>query len=259
MKPIFKALSLITLITSCQINHIPTEITHIPTKNTHIPSSYKMVWHDEFDGNKLNLSKWDYNLGPRKDGINTKKSVALTGKGLLKITTSKQGDKYHTGMINTLGKYEAKYGYFECRVKLQKQIGHWSAFWLQSPTVYETRGNTAEGGTEIDIFEYLAKDGDMVRQTLHWDGYGKDHKVLGNKTRFPDISTGWSTFGFLWTDKLYTFYINNKIVWATTEAISKRSEYIRLSMAIGKWGGDIAKANLPDSFYVDYVRVYQHK
>ncbi len=33
-------------------------------------------------------------------------------------------------------------------------------------------------------------------------------------------------------------------------------EYIKLSDEIGKWGGDISKAKLPDSFLVDYVRVY---
>ena len=32
--------------------------------------------------------------------------------------------------------------------------------------------------------------------------------------------------------------------------------YIKLSDEIGKWGGDISKAKLPDRFLVDYVRVY---
>ena len=32
--------------------------------------------------------------------------------------------------------------------------------------------------------------------------------------------------------------------------------YIKLSDEVGKWGGDIAKATLPDEFLVDYVRVY---
>ena len=32
--------------------------------------------------------------------------------------------------------------------------------------------------------------------------------------------------------------------------------YIKLSDEVGKWGGDIRKARLPDRFLVDYVRVY---
>ncbi len=38
--------------------------------------------------------------------------------------------------------------------------------------------------------------------------------------------------------------------------VSQVPEYIKLSDEIGKWGGDISKAKLPDAFLVDYVRVY---
>jgi hypothetical protein len=30
-----------------------------------------------------------------------------------------------------------------------------------------------------------------------------------------------------------------------------------LSLEVGKWAGDISKADLPDCLYVDYVRVYK--
>ena len=33
--------------------------------------------------------------------------------------------------------------------------------------------------------------------------------------------------------------------------------YIKRSDEIGKWGGNITKAKLPDRFLVDYVRVYE--
>jgi hypothetical protein len=34
-------------------------------------------------------------------------------------------------------------------------------------------------------------------------------------------------------------------------------EYLKLTEEIGEWGGDITKAQLPDFFEVDYVRVYE--
>jgi hypothetical protein len=34
-------------------------------------------------------------------------------------------------------------------------------------------------------------------------------------------------------------------------------EYLKLTEEIGKWGGDITQAKLPDFFEVDYVRVYE--
>ena len=219
---------------------------------------YKLVWSDEFSDATLDMTKWDFRLlGPRRDGVNVKDTVSLNGKGHLVLTTKRSADAYHTAMIGTQGKFETTFGYFECRVQLQAQIGHWSAFWLQAPTMGKEIGNPAESGTEIDIFEYLRKFGDEVVHNLHWDRYKKDHKHAGGRASVPGLSKGWHTFGLLWTEKEYVFYVDGKETWRTDKAISKRSEYIILSLEVGKWAGDIAKATLPDNLYVDYVRVYQ--
>jgi len=236
-----------------------------PTAHADPPSGipvkgYELVWADEFDGTALDMSKWSYRgLGPRKGGVNVKDTVALDGNGHLVLTTKRSGDEYHTAMIATHGKFEPTYGYFECRVELQKQIGHWSAFWLQTPTMAKEIGNTADSGTEIDIYEYLRREGDTVHHTLHWDGYGQDHKSAKQTPTVPGLSKGWHTFGLLWTDQQYVFFIDGKETWRTQEAVSKRSEYIILSLEVGKWAGDIAEAKLPDHLHVDYVRVYQVK
>ena len=37
---------------------------------------------------------------------------------------------------------------------------------------------------------------------------------------------------------------------------TSRGASFRLTEEIGKWGGDIGAAQLPDAFEVDYVRVY---
>ena len=101
-----------------------------------------LIWADEFNGQSLDRSKWVYkSLGPRRDAINVKESISLDGKGHLVITTRKKKDEWHTGMISTKGKFKQKFGYFECRVKLQKQVGHWSAFWLRSPWMAQEAGS----------------------------------------------------------------------------------------------------------------------
>src|SRR5437660_4572425 len=77
-----------------------------------IPSpSYTLAWHDEFDGTKLDESKWThYAPGPRRDAVNLPEAVTLDGKGHLVITTSRVDvpdpknpgatrPEYHTGMI----------------------------------------------------------------------------------------------------------------------------------------------------------------
>ena len=221
---------------------------------------YELVWSDEFDGTTLDMTKWNYrDLGPRRNAINVKNTVSLDGKGHLVLTTRRKGKKYQTAMIGTQKKFETTFGYFECRVELQKQVGHWSAFWLQSPRMGKEIGNVFKAGAEIDIFEYARKDKDIIHHTVHWDGYKKDKKSEGKRPRISGLSKGWHTFGLLWTDEEYVFYVDGKETWRTSDAISGQNEFIILSLEVGEQAGDISKAVLPDNLYVDYVRVYKKK
>jgi hypothetical protein len=51
--------------------------------------------------------------------------------------------------------------------------------------------------------------------------------------------------------------VDGKETWRTEKGVACRPEYIILSLEVGKWAGDISKADLPDNFCVDYVRVYK--
>ena len=53
--------------------------------------------------------------------------------------------------------------------------------------------------------------------------------------------------------------VNVKETWRSDKGISHRSQYIILSLEVGKWAGDIAQAQLPDRLHADYVRVYQRQ
>ena len=215
----------------------------------------KLVWHDEFNTNKLDLTKWHHHLpGLRRDAINVKEAISLDGSNLI-ITVSEISNIYYTGMISTQPSFQQTYGYWECRMTLPKTIGYWTAFWIQSPNISKLTGDTAASGTEIDVVEYLLNMSNKVQHTLHWDGYGKEHKSKVYKAKI-DTREGFHTFGVMWTPDRYTFYVDGVQTWSTTQAISKCPEYVILSSEVGKWGGDISQAKLPDSVYVDYVRVY---
>ena len=238
-------------------------VSNSAQQNFGVPSGipvkgYRLVWSDEFNGRSLDKSKWGFRcLGRRKGGINVKDTVSLDGEGHLVLTVKRDGYKYNGSMIGTQGKFETTFGYFECRVQFQKQEGFWSAFWLQSPTIGEKIGNTSESGTEIDIFEYLRTKGENIQHTLHWDGYRKNHKTEKKTSFIRGLTKGWHTVGLLWTSEDYIFYVDGNETWRTKRAISRRPEYLILSMEIGKWGGDISKAKLPDSLSIDYIRIYQ--
>ncbi len=226
------------------------------------PKGYKLVWSDEFNGDKLDESKWGFHgLGRRRDAINVKEAVRLDGRGNLVITTSKvevDGKaQYHTAIIDTRRKFEHTFGYWEARVQLQKQEGHWSAFWLMPAGKFgDPVGDPARGGVEVDVMEYHSRWIDKAQHTLHWDGYGKDHKSTHADSVTKGLHDGFHTFGVLWTKEKYVFFVDERQVWETGKAVSHSPEYALLSLEVGRWAGDIAKAIVPDSILVDYVRVY---
>ena len=174
------------------------------------PGGYDLFWSDEFEGTKLDGDKWGYRgLGPRRDGVNVKDTVELDGKGNLLLWTKKVGHRYHTAMIGTQGKFETRFGYFECRLRFQTQEGHWSAFWLQSPAMGKV-GDPRAYGTEIDVIEYLARMPETAHLNLHWDGYGREHKHAGTKYQVKGLNQGFHTVGLQWTPQLYRFFIDGK-------------------------------------------------
>ena len=218
--------------------------------------SWRLAWSDEFEGDAVDTSKWEV-LGDwkRRDGYWVKEDAYLDGKGNLILRTKKDGDRYTCGAVRTRGRFEHRYGYWVCRCKFPEQPGHWPAFWLQADGVGKV-GDGGRDGTEIDVMEKPWRD-DRTTQNLHWDGYGKEHQSTGTKFTVPGLSEGFHTFGLLWTTTEYVFYVDGHETWRSDAGgVSQVPQFAKLTEEIGEWGGDITKANLPDYFVADYVRVY---
>ncbi len=231
---------------------------------------YRLVWSDEFNGTSLDTAKWGFwLLGPYRQGVNTRDAVSLDGKGHLVFTTSRRETKdplgrlkveYPSAMLSTQGKYETTHGYFEARLKFQSQQGFWSAFWINTPSMGNPAKDPGKAGVEIDIIEYIANAeyAGKAMHTIHWDAKDPVNKQRDFKM-FPveGIGQGWHTYGCEWTPDAITFFIDGKETMRSSKAVSQRPEYIVLGLEVGNWGGDISKATLPDTYQVDYVRVFQ--
>jgi len=217
---------------------------------------WQLAWSDEFEGDAVDQSKWEIcGDWKRRDGYWVKEDAYVDGKGHLILRTKKDGNRYTCGAVRTRGKFEHRYGYWVCRCKFPEEPGHWPAFWLFAPGVGKI-GDGGRDGTEIDIMEKPWRE-DRTTQNLHWDGYGKEHQSAGTRFMVPGMSEGFHTFGLLWTPEEYVFYVNGQETWRTAAGgVSQVPEYAKLTEEIGKWGGDITQAKLPDHFVVDYVRVY---
>jgi beta-glucanase (GH16 family) len=217
---------------------------------------WKLVWHDEFKGFILDESKWETPPdGKRRDGWWMSKAVSLDGEGHLVIRTFKEGGRFIDGCVRTRGKFEHAFGYYVARIKLQRQPGHWSAFWLFNVSEGKI-GNQGRDGSEIDIMEKPWLD-NRVNHAIHWDGYGKDHRSAGKVARATNLMDGFHDYSLLWTPAEYVFFIDGKETWRTDAGgVCQVPLYIKLSDEIGDWAGDTRKAEFPDEFLVDHVRVY---
>jgi beta-glucanase (GH16 family) len=247
---------------------ITTETQAAPERPGHLDDDYVLVYHDEFDGQQLDESRWTWwALGTRRDAINTKQAIGFDGEGRLTITTyaSTADDgatTYHTGGIWSSGLFEPRFGYFECRMTLPSELGYWNAFWLNAPGMGRPPGDPRNAGVEMDIMEsHVRMKPGTVQHNIHWDGYGKDHKARGATPRLGESADGFRTFGMLWAPGGYTFYIDGKQSWQWLRddgaPVSHRPEHIIVSCEVGTWAGAIQQANLPDDVLVDYVRVWQ--
>lgn len=227
-------------------------------------ADYKLAWSDEFDGVTWTNNWRMHGQGKRKDGWNSPDCVRIDGEGNLVIDIVQRTNGVHAGLVSTERIRDWKYGYFECRGTIADGDGYWSAFWLMSDRVGDPQwkgakvDDTANNGTEIDIYECMKSQGDVVHHNLHWNGYGEAHKSSPFDSFVPGLRKDrWHVFGLDWRPDGYTFYVDGRRAWETTDAISHTPEYIILSVEIGKWAGDIAKADLPRQVLFDWVRVWQ--
>lgn len=245
-------------IVSCERDTKNEPPTYVESNLPAHLENYRMVWHDEFDGSAVDMSKWNYRDegNVRHYAVVSRRTISLDGEGHLSIKVIKDKDKYYVGQLGTQGIFETTYGYFECRAKMNKQIGAHVAFWLQSPDLGKT-GDPAKDGAEIDIFEYHRKTPQIVYHNIHWDGYGANHKQVGTQIHWNGVDSGFHVFGLEWDADKYVFYVDGKETWRTSSAVSKRSEYMILSTELTGWGGDPALGTFPDEVIFDYVRVFK--
>lgn len=264
-------------------------------KNTNCPTPiesllpagkpWKMVWHDEFDGDVLDRSKWDFRLHLMQHRHKTfvDDAAALDGKGNLLLKLYEKDGQFYSSHLQTGSNYmdrpgEAygkftwpiakiaqpkfmhKYGYYEIRCKLQTQPGWWSAFWLQSPTIGATL-DPVRSGVEVDIMENF--DPGVVVHNNHWNGYGADHQHVGSGNRvLSETADGFHVYGLDWSRSGYVYYVDGKESWRVDGPVSDCEQFILVSTEChGYRQGDspaeeLKKAVLPDYFVVDYVRVF---
>ena len=295
-KIVYWFLALLTAISPALVQFL--NLPQLPKGQTADLDKFDLVWSDEFDGDKLDKTKWTYEwwVTMRKGGYWHEDMVSVEDGDLViraeykdKALDFKYGEYadwmdeykpgYYTGMITTRNKYEQCYGYYEVRCILPAGTGLWSSFWMMNEGVYNVDG-FGDDGTEVDVYESMYyKDHwrglDSVIGGIHFDGYGVDSKGDSTGKFFVanDPYHEYNTYGLEWNPDEYIFYINGvETKRIRTGGVSDNPQYMLLSVEIAGHDGiadsdrhgtgritHTPKQNWPVEYRVDYVRCYQYK
>ena len=218
------------------------------TSNAGLPSfvarDYKMTFHDEFDGTKLDTTKWGYQYGcfdpaqrSQAQYTNSPDNVSVRD-GYLNLTarysptktkwdgtqiprTCKHGSvtydaPFTSGMITTKTKdgkvlYAAPGTgfYAEARIKLPSARPSWSAFWGTG-----TKGAYPANG-EIDVFESKGYDPTHLMSNVHTPRIGDPKKTTQHQGMMKgDMASSQSefhTYGVRKTADAIEFYFDGTL------------------------------------------------
>src|SRR6478609_2530695 len=238
----------------------------------------QLVWSDEFNGSTLD-SRWTPQIGDGCDiglcgwGNNEEQyytsrpeNLTVTG-GNLVITAIKEsynGKGYTSARIRSINQGDFTYGRIEARMKMPYGSGSWPAFWML-PTD-NTYGPWPTSG-ELDIMEFQGKTPTFTSGTAHYGGQIPNNKYKGAIITLPAgqyyyddfhvFSIEWDSTQIRWYMDGTQFNVLNKTeVFPYTWPYDQRF-HILLNMAVGgNLGGAIDDATMPQTFLIDYVRVY---
>ncbi|MBE7540977.1 MAG: glycoside hydrolase family 16 protein [Bryobacteraceae bacterium] len=238
----------------------------------------RLVWSDEFDRPGLpDPAKWAYQTGGHGWGNQEKQYYtearaenARVENGHLLITARREafeGREYTSARLVTAGRQTWRYGYFEIRAKLPCGRGTWPAIWMLGTDT--SLGKWPAIG-EIDIMEHVGHDPERVHATIHCTAYNHTKGTQkGGFLRAPGVCADFHVYAVNWTPEFLEFYLDGRPYFRFANEGKTRAEwpfdqpfYLLLNVAVGgTWGGQkgVDDEAFPQTFAIDYVRVYDRK
>lgn len=236
------------------------------------PDGFRMVFNDEFDGPALDILKWNTTMafagsqGPRYHNVAylhylLDDDVAVSD-GTLHLRAERRSVEgteptghydFSAGLITSHDKFAFKYGYIEIRAKYPGGPGVWPAFWLIGQGQYWP--------PEFDIAEYYGNRGVMHYGLCHGTLKNVEWDSTGDKESHAE--EGWHTFALDWRPNHATWLVDGVVKKEiTAEYVPNIPMYIILSNGVGSHHGPSGvpgpETCFPNSFEIDYVRVYQN-
>lgn len=243
-----------------------------------------LVWNDEFHqpvNSSPDPAKWTHDLGAggwgnrelqRYTDLQENSRVvadpaALDGRALALCAHRTASGEFTSARLKTQGKFAVTYGRIEARLKLPRGRGLWPAFWMLGENIARV-GWPACG--EIDIMEFIGHESARVHATLHGPGYSGEKGLSASFTHAANVPLGerYHVFAVDWFPDRIEWSLDGTVYARRTSADLPAGSrwafdapmFLLLNLAIGgNWpGSPDATTGFPQTFLVDYVRVYAH-
>lgn len=242
---------------------------------------WKIKWSDEFTNASLDASSWTYEFGNNSGWGNSELETYTNDPANSYISNSNLvinsiflggsplGVNYSSARIKTQGKHSWTYGRIAARMRLDINAqGSWPAFWMLGENIIGV-GWPACG--EIDIMECGANGSfSSVGGTIHWQNNSGQHAMSGGGIALSSgtFADAYHIFEVDWNTYSITWYMDGVQYFTTTVYEGDKGEFhfpqfIIINLAVGGVNcgftgyKPVGYTNLPDSIYIDWVRVYQ--
>jgi beta-glucanase (GH16 family) len=238
-----------------------------------VGGQWRLVFRDEFNGDRLNLQKWRPNWLGRNDRSVTEpvNDVELScydprnvhvDHGKLRLTAERRrcpadGETYDyaSGLVQSSDDYRFRYGFLQARIYLPPSDGslapkgscgpNWANFWTNG--LHRARGWPQDG--EIDVVECLADN--EAAWYYHAPGIDASGFPAAWRDDMPGTG-GWHTFGVNWRPGRLTYYFDGVKVGRVTRNVTDSVQYIVVNLAVS---GSAIK--VPQTIRIDYIRLWK--
>ncbi|WP_367319368.1 family 16 glycosylhydrolase [Streptomyces sp. HUAS ZL42] len=235
---------------------------------------WRLVFHDDFGGNRLDRSRWTTCYDWNKDGCTIASNnelewyqpdqVSVAG-GHLTLTAERRAIRgsdgrmhpWVSGMISTgrdhwyaQPRRTFTYGYFEAAIRIPAQPGMLPQFWMMPATRFTP--------PEIDIMEFFGGTRELSMY-VHW----KDRQGAPRKQRGTYTATGFPedhhVFAVLWEPDRLVWYVDGVERFRVTapQRIPHIPMEVLVNLAVGVPSGPPPSVDTA-RMLVDWVRVWQH-
>jgi beta-glucanase (GH16 family) len=270
MEPLMKSLFLLPLLFATTVH----------------AADWSLTWSDEFTTpGRPDPAKWNYESGfirnheaqyytDRPENVRVENGMLIiegrkehfanpryspTARGM----NAQPFADYTSASLITKGKFDFTYGRIEARAKLPTGPGTWPAIWTLGTDIDKVSWPRCG---EIDIMEFLGREGNLIHGTAHWKDADSRHGSQTAAFPLPTAASDFHLYAVEWSPTQLRFFVDttNYLTVPLDKADANNDnpfhhpQYLILNLALGgDWGKTIAPTTTPAQLLIDYVRIYK--